>query len=218
MRDAEDLTIAEAMCSHLCHELISPVTAVNNGLELMRDGNAGVGPGGDALDLVRHSAVEASRRLQFYRLAYGLATGFDGDPGFATVRSLAEGLLARSKVRLEWGEGMNDPSARPGRGCAKLALNMIALGRDALPRGGVLTVRLAGEGARGALSVAASGPGAVLKDDLRAALAAEPGAIGPRTVQAYLASRLARDLGSALALDLSMKDRVLITAMVDPAR
>ena len=218
MKDAEDLTIAEAMCSHLCHELISPVTAVNNGLELMGDGNGDPGVGGEALELLRHSAAEASRRLQFYRLAYGLATGFDGDPGFATVRSLAEALLAGSRVRPEWGEGMNDPARRVGKGCAKLALNMIALGRDALPRGGVLSVRLTGPGAQSTLAVAAAGPGAALKDDVRAALGAAPDAIGPRTVQAYLASRQARGLGSALVLDLSVPDRVQMTAAVDPAR
>ena len=70
-----DPRILEFLCSHLCHELISPVTAVNNGLELMAEGDSAHIE--EALGLVRQSAAEASRKLQFYRLAYGQAAGFE---------------------------------------------------------------------------------------------------------------------------------------------
>lgn len=218
MTDAEDLAIAEALCSHLCHELISPVSAINNGLELLTEEEHGAGMMADALDLMRRSASEASRRLQFYRLAYGMASGFDGDPAFTTVRNLSEGLLAGSKVKVEWGEGSTDPAVHPGRICTKLALNMIALARDALPRGGTITMRATPMDGKLALSVVAAGSGAGFKEEVRAVFDGSAAGVGPRTAQAFLAARLARELGSPLAVDHEAADGVLIGAVVDPGR
>ncbi|MGB8274136.1 MAG: histidine phosphotransferase family protein [Alphaproteobacteria bacterium] len=210
MNESPEFSIAEALCSHLCHELISPITAVNNGLELLGEDESGMAA--DALELVRHSALEASRRLQFYRLAYGQATGFETDPGFKAARALAQGLLANGKIALDWAPG--DGRLQPGRDGAKLALNMVALARDALPRGGAVVVTAANQGAHIAISVLAKGPGAGLKDEMRAAMTAEPSAVGPRTVQAYLTAHLAQGLGTRLTVGAAEGDGVLMTALV----
>lgn len=198
--------ITELLCSHLCHELISPVTAVNNGLELI-----GAGAGGletEAIELTRHSAAEASRRLQFYRLAYGHAAGFDAARGLAEARDLSKGLLAGSKIGLEWSDG-GVTGAQIGKAGVKLLLNLVALAREALPRGGTIAVALGG--APGfACTVAAGGAGARLTPEIQAAMASGAAVenLTPRTVHAYLVAAIAGRLGADLAVDSGTADKV----------
>ncbi len=199
--------ITELLCSHLCHELISPVTAVNNGLELI--GAGGGGREGEAIELTRHSAAEASRRLQFYRLAYGQASGFDAARGLAEARDLSKGLLAGSKIALAWPD--SDVSGEQiGKAGVKLLLNLVALAREALPRGGTIAVNLTG-GPEFAGTVAASGAGARLTPETQAALARDAAveSLTPRTIHAYLVAAIARRLGTDLTVDSGAADSVV---------
>lgn len=198
--------ITELLCSHLCHELISPVTAVNNGLELM---GAGGGVDAEAIELTRHSAAEASRRLQFYRLAYGQAAGFDAARGLADARDLSKGLMAGSKIALEWADA-DAAGAEIGKAGVKLLVNLVALAREALPRGGTIKVAVGGP-PKLACTVAAKGAGARLTDEIKAAMAegAAVEELTPRTVHAYLVAAGARRLGAGLGIDFETADRVV---------
>jgi Uncharacterized protein conserved in bacteria len=165
---AEDTTrIVELLSAYFCHELISPLTAVTNGLELIADDPAATA---EALELVRHSAAEAARRLQVFRFAYGQAAGFDPEKGLETVRHWADTLLEGTKVKLRWAADPLSLSPRVDKNGAKLLLALIDLAREALPRGGAVTVSLAEAGDGLELSVMADGPGASFKDEIRAAL------------------------------------------------
>jgi histidine phosphotransferase ChpT len=207
-----DFRLIELLCSHLCHEVINPVTAVNNGLELLGQGDPA--SLGDAVALTCQSAASASRCLQFYRLAYGEAAGFEAVAGLATARQLAAGLFEGSKIGLDWPVGHPDPPLPVTKQSVKLLLNMIALAGEALPRGGTLSVRIGGGPGAVRAEVTAAGPTARLRDELCAAMAetAEAASLEPRTVQAYFTARLAETLRVGLALDQEEADIVRLSA------
>lgn len=215
MHAGSDFKLTELLSSRLCHELIGPLAAVNNGLELLSEGDPSLV--NETLGLVRRSAGAAGRRLQFYRVAYGRAAGPDPAPGLASARELAKGLLQGGKIALDWPEGDDERSLPLTNESVKLLLNMIALGVEALPRGGRLSVRIGGVPGAMTAGVTASGAGAGLKDEMRAAMAetADVGALDPRTVQAYFTARLAARLGADLALDESEPDTTRLSARLD---
>jgi|HubBroStandDraft_1064217.scaffolds.fasta_scaffold00449_5 histidine phosphotransferase ChpT len=179
MADATlDLEIAELLAARLCHELVSPIGAIANGLEILEDEPD---LAGDAGALIALSTRQASRRLQFYRVAYG-ATSIPTD---ALVRRIASDFFLESKIGFEW-----RIAALP-EAWGKLACNLVLIAAEALPRGG--TVILDGADA-GGISVTASGEGARLTDPVSALLAgsAVSEALSARTVQAAFTAALAR--------------------------
>ncbi len=127
--------LAALLCSRVCHDVISPVGAINNGLELLDEGGADV----EAMDLIRSSALNASVRLKFARLAFG-ASGSIGasiDTGEAekAARDFAE---AEKKTEITW----SGPRAIVAKNRVKLLLNMFLLAYGAIPRGGNLDITL----------------------------------------------------------------------------
>jgi len=208
--------VVELLFSHLCHELISPVTAVNNGLELVAEGDSGTVA--EAIGLIRQSAAEASRKLQFYRLAYGQAAGFEQARGLVQARALSEGLFQGGRINLTWNDG-DIGGAAADKQSVKLLLNLIGLAREALPRGGAIAVTLSGPSPRLRAEVACQGTGARLSPEIQAALSADAGAgsLTPRTVHAYLVAWLDRSLGAGLAVDAAAADRVTFRMMLKPS-
>src|SRR5262245_7496137 len=122
-----DLRVLELLSSRLCHELISPVGAINNGIELMGEEDPDFVK--EATQLIGNSARTAGRRLDFYRFAYG-----SGRAG--TGRDVTMGLLEGGKVRCTWAE----PVSALGVEWQRVACNMVVLATEALPRGGTLQV------------------------------------------------------------------------------
>jgi len=203
MTENLDPRILELLCSHLCHELISPVTAVNNGLELVGEGDSEMLA--EALGLMRQSASEASKKLQFYRLAYGQAAAFDAARGLQQAHELTDGLLQGGKITLNWSQ--SDKMAIADKPSVKLLLNILALARDALPRGGVIAVTV---GPSLQTEIAASGQGARLAPEIQAALAPNVNcdSLTPRTVHAYLIGWLARRLNASFSVEFRTPDQV----------
>lgn len=193
-----DLRVAELLTSRLCHDLVGPVGAVSNGIELMED--EGFGMANDALALAANSAGQASSLLQFYRLAYGMA-GIRQGNDLGPIRELAEGFLTHSKSQLDWPSG-SAPGELPD-GTGKLLLNMIALAAEALPRGGTVGVALAAAGSGIELDVKAVGADAGLRDDAKAGL--EPGVavteLTPRNIHGYFTRLLAQRCGGDLTVE-----------------
>ncbi|WP_328702836.1 histidine phosphotransferase family protein [Arenibaculum pallidiluteum] len=193
MTVALDIRVLELLCSRLCHELVSPVGAVNNGVELIEEMGADMAD--EAMGLIAHSAQQAARRLQVLRLAYG-AAGTDAS-SFGEVRTAAANYLSGSKIALEWPAGVLDDALAGHRGFAKVLLNLIIMGEDALAYGG--TLALVGSG--GTVTVSARGRAAALKPDIRTAFdgACAPGDLSPRTVHAYATGRFAENYGLSIA-------------------
>ena len=190
-----DLRVCELLNSRLCHDLISPIGAVTNGIELIEEEGGRLAA--DALDLAGRSARQASRLLQFYRIAFGLGGSFTGSR-LAEVRDLAEGYLSGSRHRLDWPGDSEQPLPS---GLGKLILNMVLLACDCLPRGGRIGV--ATQAADGWTAAAVTAEGDVrMGEELRASLSdtADPQALTPRTVQAYFTALVAIRAGGELIL------------------
>ncbi len=193
-----DLRVIELLSSRLCHDLVGPVGAVNNGLELLEDGMDDMGP--DALKLAADSGARAARALQYFRFAYGMAGSRVGG-NLDELRDLSGNFFSSEKLTLAWpSEGV--PNEIP-EDLGKLLLNMLLLGAEALPMGGNLAVQIAaGEGDL-RVGVVASGDRAALRDEARPALAvgAKPDDLTPRNVQGYFTCRIAERMGGAIAVD-----------------
>jgi histidine phosphotransferase ChpT len=191
-----DLRVLELMASRVCHDLISPIGAVGNGLELLED--AGPDMSGDALKLSANCVRKASALLEFFRMAYGAAGGDAGLP-WPQAHQLAAGMLEGSKVALAWGAAPS--TATLPAGTAKLALNLVLLGVDMLPRGGEIGVALQVTDGRLLLSATANGRDARVSDDMSTAIApgAEPARpLTAKTVHGFFTARLAESLGGRL--------------------
>lgn len=126
--------LAALLCSRVCHDIISPVGAINNGLELLDEGGADE----DAMNLIRASAVNASARLQFARIAFGAAgsAGMQIDTGDA--QTVAAAFINNEKPELEW----HGVRALLPKNQVKLLLNLLLVANAAIPRGGRLRVYL----------------------------------------------------------------------------
>lgn len=203
-----DMRVTELLVSRLCHDLVGPIGAVNNGIELMTD--VEFGPSDDALLLAGNSARQAASILQFYRLAYGMAGGrITGD--FSELRELTAGFLASSKITLDWTVRAQPEGAPADLG--KLLLNLVALAMEMLPRGGKLTVAALNGPAGLDASVTATGQGAKVREEIQPALADDAAIedLTPRNVHGYFTRQIAQHMGSDLIVDTPAEDSVRIS-------
>ena len=145
------LELAALLCSRVCHDLISPVGAIVNGLEVLDD-NPKPEDREFALDLIRKSAKTASARLQFCRLAFGAAGSSGAQIDLGDAQTMARGHLEDGKTTITW----NLPRVLLPKNRVKLLLNMMVIAQQTIPRGGVLTVDPVGEGEAIGFRVAAS--------------------------------------------------------------
>ncbi len=198
------------MCSRLCHDLAGLTGAVNNGIELMTEMGASADP--EAMELVTQSAKEMAGRLQFYRVAFGMAPGVAKSVGDA--QELARQYYGEGKVKLDWGSTTVDTQQAFDEAEIKLLLNLLLLANDALPRGGVLGVGISENAGRLQVLVAAGGTGARPGDEMQAALDREltAEAVTARTVLGYFTACLAESLGLQLAIEQPESDAVTISA------
>lgn len=127
--------LAALLCSRVCHDVISPVGAINNGLELLDEGGADA----DAMDLIRTSALNASVRLKFARLAFGASgsVGASIDTGEAE-KAARDFAIAEKKTEVSW----SGPRAIVAKNRVKLLLNLFLVAYGAIPRGGSVDVVL----------------------------------------------------------------------------
>ena len=204
-----DMRLIGLLCSHLCHELVNPLGAVNNGIELLMD--VGDDMRDEALGLIESSAERTTNRVQFYRMAYGMA-GESALPQLAIVRDLTDKLLAEGRVSLEWPDAERNPQLQPGWG--RILLNVAASASETLPRGGIVTVRVDESGGPVRLVVTARGEPARIDDSTRPVFADDfpVESINPRNIQSYFTARLVENFGSRL--EISEKDEKEVEFLV----
>ncbi len=191
-----DASVMEMLASRICHDLISPVGAINNGVEFMED----MGPDAfdDALGLIKMSAQMASARLQAFRLAYG-AGGRDKSIEPKDVQEIMGSLLrGEGKIRQAWDPHADLGFHTPPPAFCKMLIACLMLAQECLPKGGFIFVDPA-DGGEGTL-VIAEGEGAVLRDGVLDALHGnvEVEDLDPRLVHPYALSALAAYYGYKL--------------------
>ena len=135
------LDLAALLCSRVCHDLISPVGAVVNGIEVMED-DADEQTRTFALELIKKSATTASARLQFCRIAFGAAGSAGASIDTGDAEGVARGMMEDDKTKLTW----KLPRVLLPKNRVKLLLNMLLLAGGTIPRGGSITVDPMGEG------------------------------------------------------------------------
>jgi histidine phosphotransferase ChpT len=128
----EGLDLAALLCSRVCHDLISPVGAIMNGLEVMEEGKDEE-TSQFAMDLIKKSAKTASAKLQFCRLAFGAAGSAGAQIDTGDAEKVARGLIEDEKTKISW----NLPRVLLAKNRVKLLLNMLLLAAQAIPRGGI---------------------------------------------------------------------------------
>ena len=192
----DSLELAALLCSRVCHDLISPVGAIVNGLEVLDD-NPKPEDKEFALDLIRKSAKTASARLQFCRLAFGAAGSAGAQIDLGDAQAMARGHIEDGKTTITW----NLPRLLLPKNRVKLLLNMLVIAQQTIPRGGMLTVDPVGEGETMSFRVTASGLNARLPQNIADLLGSrELAASDAHSVQPYYTRLLAQACGLSVSL------------------
>ena len=190
------LELAALLCSRVCHDLISPVGAIVNGLEVLDD-NPKPEDRDFALDLIRKSARTASARLQFCRLAFGAAGSSGAQIDLGDAQTMARGHLEDGKTSITW----NLPRLLLPKNRVKLLLNMLVIAQHTIPRGGTLSVDPIGQGETMGFRVTANGLNARLPQNIADLLSSgQPSAVDAHSVQPYYTRLLAKACGLSVKL------------------
>jgi histidine phosphotransferase ChpT len=182
-----DLELAALISSKICHDVIGPVGAIYNGLEIL-DEDDDAEAKNYALDVIRNVTEQASARLQFARFAFGAAGSVGAQIDLSTAEQITRGLIGRGKHKLVW-RGMRGHMAKDK---VKLLLNLIAAALTALPRGGEIELTMAGSLEKPSFSLRCKGnaarPPQYLTDYVSGGQAP---ALDALSIQAYYTWRLA---------------------------
>jgi histidine phosphotransferase ChpT len=201
------LELAALLCSRVCHDLISPVGAIVNGLEVLDD-NPKDEDREFALDLIRKSARTASARLQFCRLAFGAAGSAGAQIDLGDAHNMARGHIEDEKTKLTW----NLPRVLLPKNRVKLLLNMLVIAQHTIPRGGMLTVDQTGEGDAMSFRIHATGHNSRIPQNIVEILAASgSGPVDAHAVQPYYTRLLAQACGLTVTL-VADDGAILVTA------
>ncbi len=197
----EDIDLAALLCSRVCHDVISPVGAIANGLEVLEDED-------DpemrqiAFDLITQSAKSASAKLQFCRMAFGAAGSMGTLIDLGEAGDITTMFIGNEKISLKW----NAPRVQRPKSEVKLLLNMVLMGMSSIPRGGEIIV----EADENGFTVRAVGDRAKIPEKILAVMNGELEAseLDARLVQVYYAMRLASEAVYGLTAEMSGDDVV----------
>ena len=201
----DDLELAALISSKICHDLISPVGAIANGLEVIADDDEQQSRD-FAMEVIHNSTVAASAKLQFFRFAFGSAGSVGAVVDLAMAEQIARAYVGRGKHKLSW----QSPPGQMPKDKLKLFLNLIASALTALPRGGEIIAAVRGRIDDPAFEVRCIGAGARPPAYLRDFIATPEGLkVEALSVQAYYTVRLARLAGLRLGAGMEGVDAVL---------
>ena len=200
------LDFAALLCSRVCHDVISPVGAIVNGLEML-DSETDEDIRTVAMDLIKKSAASASARLQFCRLAFGAAGSLTAAIDTGDAENVARGLIGNERTVLRW----NGQRSLLPKNTVKLLLNLCLVAASSIPRGGEVAVEFGVEGDAVTLRIVATGTNARLPN--AAAIFLTGGsldALDGQSVQPYYTALLANDRGMVIKVSTSPESVALI--------
>jgi histidine phosphotransferase ChpT len=188
-----DIEFAALMVSRVCHDLVGPLGAVVNGLEVLED-ERDAAMRADAIKLVTSSADQALARIQFMRIAFGAAGSAGAELDLGEIGRLVQGLLAGGKVTIDW----QVPQAYWPKDWAKLVMNATLLAADCLPRGGTVSVSATAE--TPSFRIRGAGPLVRVGEETEKSVRGEAMHVDARAVQPFLTHKLSRAVNAALTL------------------
>ena len=209
----EALDLAALLCSRVCHDLISPVGAIVNGLEVLEEAK-------DeetktfALDLIKKSARTASAKLQFCRIAFGAAGSAGAQIDLGDAETIARGFLEDDKTKLTW----NLPRALLPKNRVKLLLNLLLIAGQTIPRGGQLTVDPIGAGDTMGFKISAAGANAKVPPAVPPLLAGDAGddGVDAHRIQPFYTGLLAQACGVNATMAME-GETVVVARSITPA-
>jgi len=206
--------LAAMMCSRLCHDMLSPVGALSNGLELLAD-ETDPEMRARCIELLEQSAKISTDKLKFFRLAFGAAGGFGEAVPIEEAQEVVAALAADAKrVELNWAIA---ESTLP-KPAIKVLLNLSQIALDALVRGGSLDI--GAEKREGNIEIVARATGARIAFDETIGHALQgdldPSEITSRTAAAHMIALLAEEMGGGLQYALSDEALVLGAVLPEP--
>lgn len=204
----EALDLAALLCSRVCHDVISPVGAIVNGLEVLED-EKDASMREFALDLINKSARQASARLQFARLAFGAAGSAGAAIDLGDAEHVAKGFINDDKTTILW----TGPRALLPKNKVKLLLNLLMIACSAIPRGGSIETQVVADGDVARFVLRAKGPSARIPPHVEALIAGktENGTVDAHGIQPFYAGLIARAARMGISFVLE-GDTVTITA------
>lgn len=202
------LDLAALLCSKVCHDVISPVGAIVNGLEVLEEDND-PSMREFALDLITKSARQASARLQFARLAFGAAGSAGAAIDLGDAEAVARGMFQDDKMTLAW----SGPRALLPKNKVKLLLNLVVVAMTAIPRGGAIDVVVDGAEDATTFTLKATGHNARVPAQAEALLSGAPegGVVDAHVIQTYYTGLVARASEMRVAVSIE-GETVTITA------
>ena len=208
------LELASLLCSRLCHDMLSPVGALSNGLELLAD-EKDPEMRQRCFELLDQSARISADKLKFFRLAFGAAGGFGEMVPVNEAKVLIDGLVANNaRIVLNWalsGDSLPKPAI-------KVLLNFALFGMEALPRGGTLDIAAEFRDGTSEIVVRAAGQRIAFDRDIGRALEGTlpPGELSSRTAPAAMIQQLAGEHGGKLQYVLA-EDALVLGAVLPGA-
>ena len=189
----ENTKLTALVASRICHDMVEPMSAIIQGLEMIKSGEGKTDP--DALSLLDHGVGKAWAKLEFFRFALAGAVA-EGESTLEEGREVAHKLYSALKPELKW----NSPNVTMPRAAVRVVVNLLLIANECLPRGGTVEVTAEKLSDGGEVRVIATGPRAKLREATAAALrgdSLEEGLSG-HTIQPALTGLLARQGGVEL--------------------
>jgi histidine phosphotransferase ChpT len=189
----ENTKLTALVASRICHDMVEPMSAIIQGLEMIKDGEGKPDP--DALSLLDHGVGKAWAKLEFFRFAMAGAMA-EGDSTLEEGHAVATKLYSVFKAELVW----SAPEVAMPRPAVRVIVNLLLIANECLPRGGKVEITAAKYGDGGEVIVTATGPRAKLKEATGVALRGEGGELNGHTIQPTLTSLLAQQGGVEISL------------------
>lgn len=200
----ENTKLSALVASRICHDMVEPMSAIIQGLEMIKGADGKTDP--DALSLLDHGVGKAWAKLEFFRFALAGAVA-EGDSTLEEGREVAHKLYSALKPELKW----SAPHVAMPRPAVRVIVNLLLIANECLPRGGTVEITAGKSGDSGEVCVTATGPRAKLRDTTAAALRGEGEEVSGHTIQPTLTGLLARQGGVEL-LARESEERVELIA------
>lgn len=206
--ELDSLDLAALISSRLCHDVISPVGAIVNGLEVLEEENDPA-MREIALDLVKKSATQASARLQFARLAFGAAGSAGAQIDTGDAEAVARGIVGDGKAELTW----SGPRLLLPKNQVKLLLNLVVIAMATIPRGGKIAVTIEGQEPDISFRIVTEGTMVRVPNGVADLIAGQPenGHVDAHVIQPFYTGLVARASNMSVAIN-SDGERVVIEA------